>query len=1357
MQLHARWLVFIVCCQIGLSCQKTGVPSVKQPSPMWSDVQRDAKGATDEADPMIETLLFESRFIFETANQYRTQWTHRYRILTDDALEHWSLITAHWAPWRQERPEIRASVTSPSGDVVPLDPKTIVDKSRDESSAKIISNARQLVAPLPQLQVGSVVETVVSINHLPSAYGPGMSASHYFGSIGRRVESSALVIQHSKNVEIKAKQYGIELTPEEQIENGVRTARWAVHDLEPIRRPERNLPVEMAIAPSIKITTGTSWASLAQAYFEHVDHHFERAECAAELKSLLAENRGTTEERIAALLQNLRQRVRYTGLELGENSIVPVGPCETLARGFGDCKDQATLLIAALKHLNIEAHLALVKADYDVDVDPQMPSLMEFNHAVVYIPGKEPLWIDPTLEYSRPGEISSAVLDRNILVISDRTTELLRTPANRAELNVYQEVREVKLSSMGGGSVREVSSYRGAYERYERARAVKSGDQEKLRENLASYVKNVYRTEKMVQAHQEDPQDLSKPFGYQVVANEIGVAQTDENEAVVALMPWNLFQYIPDEIDPREFTKKDLDEERSAPLELPTPGRAEIEYRVIAPVGYRNKPLPKPSQHRIGPFSFGVSYQASDERTVVANYYLEHSAKGLAAKQYGELRRTLLKWADDFPHVVEFENIAMRLLNNGKYKDALVLLQDTVKAATGSAEDRHVYQLWYSKALLTTGFGDAAIQAAKRATEISPQSPEAWIGLGWAQEHNYLAQRFGKGYDRPAAIAAYQQAIKLDKENMVSRMSLAILLEHNKHGQRYLDLDDLNAAIDEYQRIFEFDDNVQVKKNMLVAAVMAGRFGDVLEKTDEAPDDSFLANLRLTAILAKEGKEAGLASSLQLFSDEEERLDALAQAVEYLIHNRRYPLAADILQASARGASGVDKQVRASRLREVKQLSQELRLAKGPEQIMQRVYRAAFNEDHQLDDLWLPEMRSILPDDFEEDFLVGLRQGMKLNQSELPRVVLRDFVLSLMKYKKKGDDRIGYRIVGSSDGGGKSSHTSYVVKQNGRYWLAGLQGTGYQGVVIAKFLARGEVKRAQKWLDWVAQGNGRGSTFNQYWTQGCQGDRHRAQLANWFLLSSHKETIQPVINEVETAVEQNRYPGKKTALNRIRLRSYMVLERYADAMKLAEEMIDAREEVRLAWNFFLGAAGKSRNYRRLKKVAERELKLDPDNSIASIALNAVLLESENPASYWKAIKKKERSESLSPMENNNMAWLTLFSHGSLKQGLDYSLKSLQVMANRPSYLHTLATIHAELGNSAESHQLMQKIYLTYDEPEPKNADWYVIGRLAEHYRLVDVARESYCRVEKPEHKNPMATYHLAKKRLRKMRVKCGKK
>ena len=88
---------------------------------------------------------------------------------------------------------------------------------------------------------------------------------------------------------------------------------------------------------------------------------------------------------IRRLVAALHKNVRYTGVEFGEDSIVPQFPSETLKRKYGDCKDKAALLVTMLRAVNIPANLALLSTGPGQDINPELPGMGMFDHAIVFV------------------------------------------------------------------------------------------------------------------------------------------------------------------------------------------------------------------------------------------------------------------------------------------------------------------------------------------------------------------------------------------------------------------------------------------------------------------------------------------------------------------------------------------------------------------------------------------------------------------------------------------------------------------------------------------------------------------------------------------------------------------------------------------------------------------------------------------------------------------------------------------------------------------------------------------------------------------------------------------------------------
>lgn len=120
-----------------------------------------------------------------------------------------------------------------------------------------------------------------------------------------------------------------------------------------------------------------------------------------------------------------------------------------------------------------------------------------------------------------------------------------------------------------------------------------------------------------------------------------------------------------------------------------------------------------------------------------------------------------------------------------------------------------------------------------------------------------------------------------------------------------------------------------------------------------------------------------------------------------------------------------------------------------------------------------------------------------------------------------------------------------------------------------------------------------------------------------------------------------------------------------------------------------------------------------------------------------------------PFVFNELAWNALFSQEAPGEAaLKDAVKANEGSGYRSSdYLHTLATVHAELAQPVEARKfLMQAIEARDGETE--NVDLYVLGRIAECYGLDDIAAAHYAQVEPNEAAN--STYHLAQRRLKRL-------
>ena len=103
-----------------------------------------------------------------------------------------------------------------------------------------------------------------------------------------------------------------------------------------------------------------------------------------------------------------------------------------------------------------------------------------------------------------------------------------------------------------------------------------------------------------------------------------------------------------------------------------------------------------------------------------------------------------------------------------------------------------------------------------------------------------------------------------------------------------------------------------------------------------------------------------------------------------------------------------------------------------------------------------------------------------------------------------------------------------------------------------------------------------------------------------------------------------------------------------------------------------------------------------------------------------------------------------------QQALDDALAAVkQTKQGNAACLHTLAAVYAELGKTSEALENLRRAVEVRGE-RSEEADWYVLGRIAEQYGLDEVAAGLYRKVPAKQDAAADSVYVLAQRRLKKV-------
>ncbi len=252
---------------------------------------------------------------------------------------------------------------------------------------------------------------------------------------------------------------------------------WELSNLAPIP-PEPMSPAIKNLAPHIAInyqpesnaqvtnrvfadwTEVSRWAS--QMYDPQVVLNDEVAAKARELTA----NQATELEKIRAI-GHFVQNLQYISIDIGVgygNGYRPRPSNLVLSRGYGDCKDKATLMRAMLKSINIEAYPIAIYSGDPTYVRAEWVSPRQFNHCIIAVKVSDKtesptiindknlgrlLIFDATDPFTPVGDLPDYLQGSSALIIAGDKGTLAKMPVTPPEFNAWNRKIEVNLTEDG--------------------------------------------------------------------------------------------------------------------------------------------------------------------------------------------------------------------------------------------------------------------------------------------------------------------------------------------------------------------------------------------------------------------------------------------------------------------------------------------------------------------------------------------------------------------------------------------------------------------------------------------------------------------------------------------------------------------------------------------------------------------------------------------------------------------------------------------------------------------------------------------------------------------------------------------
>jgi transglutaminase-like putative cysteine protease len=382
-------------------------------------------------------LLDDGVVRYEADGTGITTYRQVIQVLSADAVEDYAEHEFSYSPAHQRLTVNWIRVVKPDGTVISEAPGQVQDADIPASlSDPVYTDAKVRRYSLSGVAPGTIVDWSYSIEEI-RPFLPGDFYASWSFQTGALTRRSRFLVELPAAVRPHLLQHNLSFEPREIVSRGRRTYLWLAQDIAPVM-PEEFMADSNGVFMTVELSGPIQWETVGSWYAGlSRDRYTVEHSIRQKLRSIVVGAR-TPDDTLRAVQRWVAQDIRYVSIALGMGGYQPRMPAEVLATGYGDCKDKATLFIAAARALGFRAYPVLLNSGDRVN--PALPSLTRFNHAIAVVerPGGR-LYIDLTADLVPYGELPESDQGQfGLIVYPDGTSEQVVLPAAAPSANLNE-------------------------------------------------------------------------------------------------------------------------------------------------------------------------------------------------------------------------------------------------------------------------------------------------------------------------------------------------------------------------------------------------------------------------------------------------------------------------------------------------------------------------------------------------------------------------------------------------------------------------------------------------------------------------------------------------------------------------------------------------------------------------------------------------------------------------------------------------------------------------------------------------------------------------------------------------------
>ncbi len=410
------------------------------------DIVKKIKQASSQNYPQASAVIIKSDFYTKVLkdNKVYQKVYCLLKVLNDRGKEKFGEIVINYDSTYEKVKLVFARTISPSGRVTSVGKKHIRDVSLYKNFP-LYSNARAKIVSMPELVNGSLIEYEFEIidnkmladKHLvyyiiPQGDEPVMELNDEL------VYPEGKLHFISRDVGMQYLSFSADFSPKRTVEDGEVHLKWHFENV-PQLIPEPDMPSMMNVTPIRILSSFKNWEQIYNWWWPLAKDKVKPTDRIKQKVKELIKGAANQKEIAERIYYYCAKEIRYVAVEYGKAGYEPHSAQEIFENKYGDCKDQAILLVTMLRYAGLKAYPVIIPTRQLINLDKDFPVVL-FNHAIAVVKlGDSWVFMDPTAQTCSFGDLPVSDQGRGVLIFTDSGLIIKETPIT----DVYQNKIEV--------------------------------------------------------------------------------------------------------------------------------------------------------------------------------------------------------------------------------------------------------------------------------------------------------------------------------------------------------------------------------------------------------------------------------------------------------------------------------------------------------------------------------------------------------------------------------------------------------------------------------------------------------------------------------------------------------------------------------------------------------------------------------------------------------------------------------------------------------------------------------------------------------------------------------------------------